>query len=138
MPDIQRPVPAITELTRPFWTGGAQGVLRMQQCTVCDRLCHPPALRCPHDHAPLEYAELSGRGRLESWTINRHQWFPGFTPPYVIAFVNPAEDPGARLLTNVVNIDPDELVDNMALRVVFDRVLDSDDEVYLPLFEPDR
>lgn len=110
----------------------------MQRCTYCARLCHPPALRCPHDHVRLEYTEVSGRGRLESWTINRHQWFPGFSPPYVIAFVCPVEDPGVRLLTNLVNVDPDGLVDNMALRVIFDRCVDGDDEIYLPLFEPER
>lgn len=137
MSDIARLMPDVTDLSRPFWTCGAQGVLRLQQCTYCRRLCHPPALRCQHDHARLQWAELSGRGRLESWTLNRHQWFPGYPPPYVIAFVNPVEDAGARLLTNLVNVAPDQLVVDMALRVVFERLVDGDDEVYLPLFEPE-
>ncbi|OBI85713.1 DNA-binding protein [Mycobacterium asiaticum DSM 44297] len=138
MSDIRRPMPDVTDLCRPFWTCGAQGVLRLQRCTSCRRLCHPPALRCPHEHATLEWVELSGRGRLESWTLNRHQWFPGYRPPYVIAFVNPIEDTGARLLTNLVNTDPGELVVGMALRVVFERLIDGHDEVYVPLFEPAR
>ncbi|WP_253849114.1 Zn-ribbon domain-containing OB-fold protein [Mycobacterium asiaticum] len=86
----------------------------------------------------MEWVELSGRGRLESWTINRHQWFPAYEPPYVIAFVNPIEDTGARLLTNLVNSDPGELAVGMALRLVFERLIDGDDEVYVPLFEPAR
>lgn len=110
----------------------------MQQCAGCGRLLQPPALRCPYDHAVPEYVELSGRGRVESWTINRHQWFPWLPPPYVIAFVNPVEDQQARLLTNLVNVNPDEVAANMPVRVTFDRRIVGDDEVFIPLFEPER
>jgi uncharacterized OB-fold protein len=138
MPAIQRPVPALTELNRPFWTSGAQEVLRMQRCPRCGRLLQPPALRCPYDHAAPVYVELSGRARVESWTVNRHQWFPGFPPPYVIAFVNPVEDQRVRLLTNLINVDPDVVTQNMSVRVIFDRCADGNDEVFVPLFEPER
>ncbi|GAB3014731.1 Zn-ribbon domain-containing OB-fold protein [Mycobacterium bourgelatii] len=136
--EIQRPLPALTELNRPFWTAGADGVLRMQRCAACGRLVHPPALRCPYDHALLEYVDLSGRGRVESWTVNRHPWFPGFPPPYLVAFVSPVEDTRVRLLTNLVNVDPDEVTPNMPVQVVFERREDGDDVVYIPLFEPER
>jgi uncharacterized OB-fold protein len=139
IPQIQRSVPALTELNRPFWTFGAQGVLAMQRCTECERLLHPPGLRCPYDHAVPEYVELSGRGRVESWTVNRHQWFPGFSPPYLIAFVNPVEDQRVRLLTNLVNVDLDVVTAGMPVRVIFDRrVAGDDEEVFIPLFEPEH
>jgi uncharacterized protein len=138
MPEIRRPAPVLTELNRPFWASGADGVLRIQRCTSCGRLCQPPALRCPYDHAVTEYVELSGRGVVESWTVNRHQWFPGFPPPYLIAFVNPVEDQRARLLTNLIHVEPDEVTLNMPVRAVFDRCLNDDDEVFIPLFEPER
>jgi uncharacterized OB-fold protein len=138
MPEAHRPAPALTALNRPFWSSGANGVLRMQRCTCCGRLCHPPALLCPYDHATTEYVELSGRGVVESWTVNRHQWFPGFAPPYLIALVNPVEDQRVRLLTNLVNVDPDEVTQNMPVQVVFDRCIDGEDEVFIPLFEPER
>jgi uncharacterized protein len=134
----QRPVPALTELNRPFWTSGRRGVLRMQRCTRCGRLCQPPGLRCPYDHGMVEYAELSGRGLVESWTVNHHQWFPGFQPPYLIAFVNPIEDQRVRLLTNLVNVARDEVTANLPVRVIFDRRVAEDEEVFIPLFEPDR
>ena len=138
MPDTHRPAPALTALNQPFWTSGADGVLRMQRCTSCGRLCQPPSLLCPHDHAATEYVELSGRGFVESWTLNRHLWFPGFPPPYLIAFVNPVEDERVRLLTNLVNVEPDDVTQNMPVRVIFDRCVDGDDEVFIPLFEPER
>lgn len=132
-----RPVPHLTELTGPFWTSGADGVLRMQRCGKCARLIHPPALRCPYDHGTPEYVELSGKARVESWTVNHHPWFPGFTPPYLVAFVNPVEDERVRLLTNLVNVDPADVTASMPVRVVFEHVADSGDAVHVPLFEPD-
>ncbi|MEB4212190.1 Zn-ribbon domain-containing OB-fold protein [Mycobacterium sp. 94-17] len=110
----------------------------MQRCASCERLCQPPALRCPYDHGHTSYVELSGRGVVESWTVNHHQWFPWFPAPYVIAFVNPIEDGRVRLLTNLVNVDPLEILPNMPVRVVFERCGDGDDEVFIPLFEPER
>ena len=56
----------------------------------------------------------------------------------IIAFVNPVEDERVRLLTNLVNVDPEEVTQNMAVRVIFDRCIDGEDEVFIPLFEPER
>ena len=137
MSATKRPLPLLNGINRVFWTSGADGVLRMQRCTDCARLVHPPALRCPHDHGLPEYVALSGRGRVESWTVNEHPWFPGFTPPYVIAFVNPVEDTRVRVLTNLVNADPDDVTPAMPVRVTFERYIDGDDEMFIPLFEPE-
>ncbi|TRW76750.1 DNA-binding protein [Mycolicibacterium sp. 018/SC-01/001] len=144
-----RPVPALTEVNAPFWTSGERGELCLQRCDGCARLVHPPALRCPYDHAPgtettLQHVTLSGRGRVESWTVNEHQWFPGFPAPYVVAFVTPVEDDRVRILTNLVDVDPSRVSENMPVRVVFeeapppDASHDSDERVFVPLFEPDR
>ena len=135
----QRPLPLLTELNRPYWTAGADGQWRLQRCTDCSRLFHPPALRCPYDHGMPEYVALSGLGRVETWTINRHPFFPGFTPPYVIAFVNPVEDDRVRVLADLVNVDPDDVNAGMPVRVVFQHHDgdDGEDEVFIPRFEPD-
>ncbi|EHI13392.1 Zn-ribbon domain-containing OB-fold protein [Mycolicibacterium thermoresistibile] len=133
----QRPVPLLTELNRPYWTGGAAGTWQLQRCDDCERLVHPPALRCPHDHGVLRYVALRGRATVETWTVNEHPFFPGFPPPYVVAFVNPVEDERVRVLTNLVNVRPEEVTAKMPVRVTFERYTDGDDEVYVPLFEPD-
>ena len=133
----ERPLPLLTEVNRTFWTSGADGILRMQRCADCERLIHPPALRCPYDHGVPQYVALSGRGQVESWTVNEHPWFPGFAPPYVIAFVNPVEDTRVRVLTNLVNTDPAGVTPAMPVRVTFERYADGGDEVFIPLFKPD-
>jgi uncharacterized OB-fold protein len=134
---IERPIPQLTDLNRAYWTSGSDGLWRLARCTLCQRLFHPPALRCPYDHGRPEFVPLSGRGRVESWTVNRHAFFPGFSPPYVVAFVNPVEDERVRVLTNIVNVDPDHIAAGMPLRVVFEHHDDADGDVYVPLFEPD-
>lgn len=135
-----RPMPAVTDLNRPYWTSGAHGVFRLQRCPQCERMLHPPALRCQYDHATPEWVTLSGRGTVESWTVNRHAFYPGFTTPYVIAFVNPVEDQRVRVLTNLIDVNPDEVRVEMPVRVVFQPgdPDDSEDPVYLPLFTPER
>ncbi|OBI03646.1 DNA-binding protein [Mycolicibacter heraklionensis] len=134
---IQRPVPELTGLNRPYWTAGADGVWHLQQCVDCRRLIHPPALRCPHDHGATEYVALSGRGLVESWTVNEHPFLPGFTPPYIVAFVNPVEDQRVRVLTNLVNVDAGDVVAGLPVRVLFEHHHADDDDVYIPVFEPE-
>lgn len=138
----RRPGPVVHEHERPFWAGGARGELTVQRCRECGGLNHPPTMRCRHDHsADLEWTVLSGRGRVEGWTVNRHQWFPGFPPPYVVAVVTLVEDPRVRLLTNLVGLDPSDIRHGMEVRATFVRPEpvdgdDPDDDVWIPLFEP--
>ena len=138
----RRPRPVIHAHDRPFWTAGALGELRMQHCGACGRIVHPPALRCPRDRsADLTWTTVTGRGTVEAWTVNLHQWLPGFPAPYIVALVRIAEDPGARVLTNVIGIEPERMRDGLPVRVVFHHLEasgpDEDDDVWLPLFEPD-
>ncbi|UXA19259.1 Zn-ribbon domain-containing OB-fold protein [Mycobacterium sp. SMC-4] len=134
-----RPLPALTALNRPYWTSGADGVWSLQRCPDCERLIHPPTMRCQYDHAVPEWVALSGRGVVESWTVNHHPFFPGIPTPYVIAFVNPVEDERVRVLTNLVNVQPEEVFGGMPVQVTFAVGDDGgDDVVHLPLFTPER
>ena len=58
---------------------------------------------------------------------------PAFTYPLAAAVVELEE--GSRFVTNVVNIDPNDLAIGMALSVTF---VEIDDELALPVFEPRR
>lgn len=141
-----RVLPALTATNRVYWTSGRDGVWRLQRCPECARFIHPPALRCQFDQAIPEWESVSGRGTVESWTVNTHPFFPGIPTPYVIAFVNPVEDDRVRVLTNLVDVAVDRIHVGMPVRVVFERCADGDradddgaeDVVYLPLFAPER
>jgi uncharacterized OB-fold protein len=134
-----RPAPVITDLTAPFWRGGESGELRIQRCQDCRRWLHPPQPMCPSCHGRELRAEaVSGRGTVWSYTVNRYQWAPGIEPPYVLAEVELEEQAGLRLLTAIVDVDPEaeppQVSIGMAVEVRFER----GDDAWIPLFAPVR
>lgn len=128
-----RPLPELTPATEWFWTSGADGVLRIQGCDDCGTLVHPPVPICPSCRSrSWKPTEVSGRGTVAGYTINAHQWLPGFEPPYVIAVIALAEDATVRLTTNIVGCEPDAVHIGQEVAVRFEQ----HDDVWLPLFEP--
>lgn len=94
-----KPVPRPSEDTQPYWDGLARGVLLAQRCTGCGKLRHYPRPVCDgcwsmeHD-----WAELSGLGRVHSWTVCHHPFHLGFKAqsPYTLVTVD--LDEGVRAL----------------------------------------
>jgi uncharacterized OB-fold protein len=115
-----------------FWTAGADGRLRFLRCVACSYFIHPPAPYCPACGGRRVQPEaVSGRGTLYSFTVNHQPW-DGVGDVYVIGVVQMDEQPDLRLLSNVIDIAPDEVRIGMAVEVCFD----DHDPVYLPLFRP--
>jgi acetyl-CoA acetyltransferase/uncharacterized OB-fold protein len=127
------PLPQLTPMNEWFWTSGADGRLRIQQCNDCHQLVHPPTPVCPacrsRSWAPTE---VSGVATVVAFTVNHHPWLPDFEPPYAIANVVLAEDPTVHLTTNVVGCEPDEVHIGQEVQVRFEQ----HEDVWLPLFEP--
>lgn len=113
-----------------FWEGTRAGELRIQQCTSCGALRHPPGPTCPQC---LSFDKVhvisSGRGTVFSYVVHRHPPIPGYELPIPIALVDLEE--GVRMVAAVEGIDPDELEIGMPVRVGFRRV---DDDVTLPVW----
>ncbi|MCU1452009.1 MAG: hypothetical protein JWN46_155 [Acidimicrobiales bacterium] len=130
-----RPLPELTPANDWFWTSGADGRLRIQGCTECATLVHPPVPICPRCRSRAwKPTPVSGRGTVVGCTVNAHPWLPGFDldPPYAIAVVALAENPDVRLTTNIVGCEPDEVHVGQEVAVRFEQV----EDVWLPLFEP--
>jgi acetyl-CoA acetyltransferase/uncharacterized OB-fold protein len=127
-----RPLPELVPATEWFWTSGADGRLRIQGCTECGSLVHPPVPICPVCRSRRsEPTVVSGRGTIIGYTVNHHQWSPHFVPPYALAVVALAEDPGVRLTTRIVGCDPGEVAIGQEVNVRFEH----HEDVWLPLFE---
>jgi uncharacterized OB-fold protein len=130
-----RPRPAPDDTSTPFWDGAREGRLVIQRCAACERYQYPPDVACIHcQSTELEPTEVSGRGVLWSFAVVERAFHAGFVEavPYVVALVELDEQPGLRLLTNVVDASPDELDVGMAVRVTFEERGD----VALPQFRP--
>ena len=58
--------------------------------------------------------------------------------PILIGIVDIPEQADLRLTTNIVNCAHNDLVIGMPLRVTFEIHTDGEDQIAIPLFEPDR
>lgn len=128
-----RPLPALNDDNRAFWTGGGTGKLMIDRCGDCRTYIHPPVPFCPACESRNVTAEpVSGRGKITTFTINHKQWVPDLAVPYVLALVEIDEDPTVRIPTNIICIDPEKIAIDMPVEVVFEQV----EEVFVPLFRP--
>ncbi|MEO3787487.1 OB-fold domain-containing protein [Actinocorallia sp. B10E7] len=128
-----RPLPMLTPENEFFWTSGADGRLRFQECESCSALIHPPQPVCRYCRKTrIGVRAVSGYATLIGFTVNERFGLPGLPAPYVVAQVAIEEDPRVRFTTNAVECDPADLVLGMRMEVVFERV----EDVWLPLFRP--
>lgn len=129
-----RPLPALGGPSTPFWTGGADGELRLPRCTACHALLHPSLAVCPHCLcSDLAWTAVAGTAVVVACTANEQMWLPSMPPPYSLAIVSLTEAPDVRLTTNVVGCAPHDVHVGMPVRVTFHQ----QDDVWFPLFEPD-
>lgn len=128
-----RVLPRLDDDNTFFWTSGADGTLRFLRCTTCGYFVHPPSPICPHCLTKTLLPQpVSGRATVASFTVNHQPWMPTFDGPYVIALVEIDEQPSVRLMSNIVECDPDDVHIGMAVEVTFEH----SDDVWLPLFRP--
>ncbi|MBI3785763.1 MAG: OB-fold domain-containing protein [Deltaproteobacteria bacterium] len=130
-----RPTPALEPRTEAFWRACRAGRLEFTHCVACDYLIHPSRPICPKCRGRnLDVKQVSGRGRVHSYTANHKAWYPGQDVPYLIALVELIEQHGLRLMTNIVDCPIEAVHIGMPVRVRFESL---NDEVGLPLFEPE-
>ncbi|MEE8332962.1 MAG: Zn-ribbon domain-containing OB-fold protein [Alphaproteobacteria bacterium] len=129
-----KPLPIPTPESRPYWDAARAHRLALQRCGDCGRHWHPPSTVCPgcgsREH---DWVDSSGKGKVFSFVTYHRLYNKGWKDdlPYVVAVIELEE--GARLLSNVIGIEPDDVACDMAVEVVFDDVTG---EVTLPRFRP--
>ena len=131
---VPKLVPNPVGLNAEFYAHCAAGELRFQRCTACSTWRHPPRVRCSNCGSDQwEWALASGRGRVYSWTITHRPIDPGFADelPYAVLVVEMEEGP--RVVGNLRDLAPSELVLDLAVEVVFEPVADN---IALTHFKP--
>ena len=127
-----RALPRLDTDNRAFWTGGAEGELRICHCLDCDGWIHPPQPVCRFCLSENVRADVvPGTGAVDTFTVNHQAWGPGMETPFVIARVTLDGAPGVILTTNIINCPVDEVEFGDRVRVVFEQ----HDDVWIPLFE---
>jgi uncharacterized OB-fold protein len=127
MPDqLPAPAPTVTVETKPFWDGTAEGKLMLPRCSACQHVIWYPRTFCPEcGSLEVSWFQASGRGTVYSYTINRRMnenaayRLDGGKKElvYVLAYVELAEGP--RIMTNIVDCDPETVRVGMPVSAVF-------------------
>lgn len=135
---LPAPAPVPDPHTQPFWDATAEGRLLLPKCDACATLIWYPRQFCPScGSTRISWLQASGRGTIYSFTINRmgRADLPAYRGlgPYVLAYVELEEGP--RILTNVVDCDPDTVQVGQAVDLVFH---DTGQGSALPRFHPTR
>ncbi len=140
MPEYQKAIPRVNELTKGFWEGCKQHELRIHKCKNCGSHRFPPRLMCPDCNSTnVEWSKVSGRGKIYSFIIP-HAPGPGEPPargfdyPYAVLLVE-LPDAGVRIPSNIVDCEINDIRVGMPVEVVFE---DITPEITLPKFRPSK
>ncbi len=129
---MPRPLPALQGTTREFYEWCRKGELRFQRCDTCGTWRHVPREICARcGSAAWSWSPSSGRGRVFTWTVAARAMHPAFAAdaPYAPVVIEMEE--GVRLVSQMVDCEPDALAIDLPVEVVFVAVTP---EVTLPKF----
>jgi uncharacterized OB-fold protein len=133
---LPAPAPVVLPEVKPFWDATAEGRLVLPRCNKCQTVIWFPRPFCPScASTDVTWIEASGRGSVYSFTVNRRGTadLPAYreSGTYVLAYVE--LDEGPRIMTNIVDCDPDSVEIGQKVEVVFH---DTGQGTALPRFRP--
>jgi uncharacterized protein len=136
MAEWKRPLPTIVKQTEPYWAAAREGKLLLQLCGGCKQYqVHYRSFCCFCWSGEVEDIFARGTGTVFTYTVVHRNRAPGFAEavPYVAALVELSE--GVKVLTNIVNCEPERVHIGLRVRVSF---MTASDEIRIPVFEPDQ
>lgn len=134
MSQYRKPIPVVQPWTEAFWKATGSHSLLIQKCKGCASLIFYPRQRCPECwSAELGWQEASGEGKVYTFSIVKDMVEPRFAPdlPYVLAIVE--LDESIRMMTRIVECDPESVHIGMGVEVVFEEITEHH---ALPFFRP--
>ena len=129
-----RAVPAVTELTQPFWDAAKAGRLAIQRCGDCKHYNHPPRPLCDACLSDnLAFEDVTGSGTVWSYTVMHQKSVAGFedSVPYLTALVELDEQPMLLLPSNLPGVS--DVAIGQRVHVTFTPL---DGDIVLPQFVP--
>jgi uncharacterized OB-fold protein len=135
---LPAPAPVVLPEVKPFWDATAEGRLLLPRCIECQTLIWYPRPFCPECASTrVEWIPASGRGTVYSYTVNRRGVadLSAYRDAgvYVLAYVE--LDEGPRMMTKIVECDPDSVRIGQKVELVFH---DTGQGTALPRFRPIR
>jgi uncharacterized protein len=129
----KRLAPTINRDTEFFYNGLREHKLLIQRCSDCKTLRVPPRPMCGNCQSlKWEASESTGRGTVYSYVMPQYPPLPFFDYPYIVVLVELAE--GVRIVSNLREIDPNDVKVGMPVEVFYEAF--NDDELVLHQFRP--
>jgi uncharacterized OB-fold protein len=129
--EAKTPKPVMGLYDRPMWESISARTMRLQRCRACSAWQYPPGPSCPQClSCELEWAEISGRGKILSWVVFHRQYLPAYPAPYNSIAVRLAEGP--TMITNLEGAMPGADSIGKDVRLVY---VPMPDGMVLPRFE---
>jgi hypothetical protein len=128
-----RPRPVSSGETKRFWDACREGRFLIQRCDDCgysQYYYRGACCRCWSSN--VTDVKIAGDGVVHTYTVIERNRTVGFKDqvPYVVALIEIPE--GVKVLSNIVNIDPDDVRIGMSVQLAFEH----HDDFSIPVFEP--
>ena len=134
MTTYAKPIPSVTPELTPFFDAAKRRELVVQRCCGCGAMRFPAREICSQCLSrQVEWVPVSGRGEIFSYNVMHQVYHPGFATEVPYAVVVVKLDEGAKMISNLVGVAPQDIRVGMRVEVVFE---DVSDEVTLPKFRP--
>ncbi|MFC6989698.1 Zn-ribbon domain-containing OB-fold protein [Haloplanus sp. GCM10025708] len=129
-----RPVPEVNPETEAFWRAASDGEFLLSACDDCGLVFHYPRSLCPDCFSEdVDWQQAAGTGTIYSYSVSESvSGWPEDGLPLVIAYVE--LDEGPRVMTNVQDVDPDDVEVGLAVEARF--VPTEEENVAVPVFVP--
>ncbi|HEX7166786.1 MAG TPA: OB-fold domain-containing protein [Acidimicrobiales bacterium] len=133
--DATRLEPPVGDVSVPFWEATKERRYVVQWCAACDEPIYYPREVCPRclSADTLDWRTSRGTGTVYAVSVQHRPANPLMADrvPYAVALVDLAD--GVRVMSNVVNCDPESVRVGDAVRVAWEPLSDGRN---LPVFEP--
>jgi uncharacterized OB-fold protein len=117
------PQPVATDLDEPYWSGLAEGELRLQHCGGCDRWQWGPEWICHRCHsADVSFRAVEPKGVIYSYERVWHPVHPALKDqgPYIVVLVEIPDADNVRVIGNLLGDPEQEVVIGAPVEGVFE------------------
>lgn len=137
-----KPLPRITDDTRPFWEGCKRHEIMIQRCSNCGTYRFPPRPMCSKcNSVDSEWSKVDGVGEVFSFMVvpdpntstGPARFWPEDEYPISVVIVELANTGGVHIVSNIVECKPESIKIGMPVSVVFQ---DINEQITLPMFKP--
>lgn len=135
---LHKPLPELTDQTRPFWTAAREGKLVMQKCARCATFnFHPKPWCIECGSRDLDWEPVRPSGTVYSYTVSRSvaMNYPGWQAELPVLLCLIDMDDGVRLYGQLTDCDEHFVQIGMRVGVHFESI---SEDAGIPKFHPMR